>query len=169
MVDGAMKETMKLIDRKIRSEQSDARRRGERGPTGAALAKRMRVDPSMFSRWRVTDDVRVNTDTMTSMQIGYSDDRYEQGELLAAMLTDMKHGPAADLVEVRLKTRSGRTRIVERTQPETAFSDMVQAAETAKLDRKTAGVIARIIAALGRQPAIRRMLSQLAAIADHTQ
>lgn len=92
-----MRETMKVIDRKLAREA----RKGARGITAAQMAQNMRVDPSLFSRWRKNENsAGVNRDTLVSMQIGFSDDPLEQAELLAAYLRDQRHGPASRLVRV---------------------------------------------------------------------
>jgi hypothetical protein len=99
-----MRQTMAVIDRKIAAEQKK-----DSTFNASRMAKRMRVDPSLFSRWRKHDEGTVNRETLNAMLLGFSEDVREQAELLAAFLRDQNHGPGSELVVISVKT-TGRVK-----------------------------------------------------------
>lgn len=151
---------MKVIDRKIRAERTRAKKLQEKPPTAAIFAKRMGIDPSLFSRWRTDDSIGVSRETLTSMQIGFSDDPLEQAELLAAVLSDRKHGPAADLVEVRVLNSGGKSSGSNRA--EDPYSKLVEAARATKLDERMTSAITHIVRSVAKNRAWRQLVLQLA-------
>lgn len=151
---------MRLIDQQIDSEQ-------KLNPAfnASKMADRMRIDPSLFSRWRGGGQGSVNRETLTSMLVGYSDDPLERAQLLAAYLEDQKHGPGAELIEIRILGEPIKIKEQAADYGADEFSCIAQAARESTLDKKTLAAMDKIIRGLEGNPNLRRVLLSLAKMA----
>jgi hypothetical protein len=159
-----MKETMKVIDRKIKQEQE---LNPASGMNAAKMAERMHIDPSLFSRWRVETGSGVNRETLTSMLFGFSTKPEEQAELLGAYLLDQKRGrPGSELVEIVVSEKPIQIAETPSGYGADKFAAIAAAARSADLDEKTRQALTKIIAGLESNPNLRRVVLSLAKMAN---
>jgi hypothetical protein len=160
-----LKTVLKIIERQIKREKTQ-------GMNAAKMAKRMRIDPSLFSHWKLKP-ADVNRETLTRMLRGFAnpaDDRKAQektqAELLAAYLLDQKRNqPSAQLVEVQI---SGKSAVEEPAEQHTKddYSGIAKAARNSQIDKKMTEALQKLIANLHRKPSLRKTLIGLSDLAS---
>lgn len=154
-----------MIDSKIKRERQEQRPE-EKPFTAEQMAERMRLDPSLFSRWRSGGAAGVNRETLTSMLLGYSNDDLERAKLLQAFLIDQKTGrPGEKHVQVIVvgETPAINDPVGEYGADE--FAVLSKRARDLSIDSKTVAALEKIICGLDQNPDLRRVLISLSKMA----